>query len=97
MNLILQPYAIEDFNESVEYYLTISDGLKERFIKELDIAFEKIKKNPKLYPLFTDLVRKKLLSTFPYIIYYIYENNTISIIAIFHTSRNPQKLKSRIR
>ena len=96
MKIILHPLAEEDLDESVKYYENIDKNLKNKFLKELDSTFNQIKDNPKLYPLVTKYSRKKVMQKFPYIVYYTIYNNNINVLAIFHTSRNPDILKKRL-
>ncbi len=96
MKIILHPLSEQDLDESIKHYEEIDKNLKEKFIKELDFTFNQIKLNPKLYPLVTTYSHKKVMQKFPYIVYYTIYDNTINILAIFHTSRNPYTLKKRL-
>ncbi len=96
MKIILHPLAEEDLDESIRYYVNIDKNLKNKFLKELDYTFNQIKDNPNLYPLVTKHSHKKVMQKFPYIIYYTTYDNNINILAIFHTSRNPNILNKRL-
>jgi len=96
MLIKLHPKAEEDLQEALEYYSTIDETLKNKFINNLDKTFNKILNSPNLYPYETKTSQKILMDKFPYIIIYEQYENIIMILAIFHTSRNPLSLQDRI-
>lgn len=95
MNIKLHPKAEDDLKEALDYYVSINEALKRKFIDDLDVTFSKIGQFPKLYSHETPTTQKVLLYKFPYIIIYEHYQNDIMIIAIFHTKRNPNILKIR--
>ena len=95
MEVKLHPKAEEDLYEALEHYAKIDINLKEKFIYCLDLTFDKILKFPNLYQYETQTTQKVLMNKFPYIVIYEQYQDIIMILAIFHTSRNPIKLKDR--
>ena len=95
MTIELLPEAENDLNDALEYYSNIEIKLKDKFINDLDITFDKILKFPDLYPFETKTSQKVLMQKFPYIILYEQYKNIIMILAIFHTSRDDNILKNR--
>lgn len=95
MNIKLHPKAEDDLKEALDYYVSIDEALKTKFIDDLDVTFSKIGQFPKLYPYETSTTQKVLLHKYPYIVIYEHYQNDIMIIAIFHTKRNPNILKMR--
>jgi len=55
----------------------------------------KIGKNPTAYPVVHNHVRKSVLKRFPFVVYFRIKEVIIQVIAIFHTSRNPEIWKDR--
>ena len=96
MIIKLIPEAEIDLKNSLKYYKNISKGISDKFLKDLDITFEKIKNNPELYPFETKYSQKVLMGDFPYIIFFTIYKTSIIILAIFHTSRNPNILEERL-
>jgi len=96
MKIKLHPKAEEDLYEALKYYSQIDVKIKEKFIYHLDSTFEKIIKFPNLYQHETKTIQKVLMDKFPYIVMYEQYQDIIMILAIFHTSRNPNNLKNRI-
>ena len=95
MELKLHPHAEDDLKEALKYYNEIDKNLSSKFINTLDFTFDKILQNQKLYPYETTTTQRVLMGKFPYIIIYEHYQNIIMILAIFHTSRDPNKLEKR--
>jgi len=91
----LSDEAEADFDKSYDYYASKSKNIANNFYKQIDINLEKISENPFLYPLSQKDVRRYVMKKFPFVIYYQIKELTISVIAIFHTSRNPEIWKDR--
>ncbi|WP_010419538.1 type II toxin-antitoxin system RelE/ParE family toxin [Anaerophaga thermohalophila] len=79
-----------DFDKSYEYYFEESPKVANAFFKRINISLEDIKQNPFTFPIAHKEVRKYLVRKFPFVIYYQIDNSTIKVVAIFHTSRNPE-------
>ena len=85
-----------DFDASYEYYSSNSLKAANRFYETINNYLEFISKNPSAFPDVFNGVRKYVVHKFPFVIYYQISQNIIKVIAIFHTSRKPEILKSRI-
>ncbi len=84
--------AENELYDSCDWYEQRKKGLARRFLKELDIHFRLITKNPALYQKQgDDNLRFSPLKKFPFVIVYWYDENliTIFVVSIFHTSREP--------
>jgi toxin ParE1/3/4 len=79
-----------DFDKSYEYYFEESPKVADAFFKRINISLEDIKQNPFTFPIAYKEVRKYLVRKFPFVIYYQIDNSAIKVVAIFHTSRNPE-------
>lgn len=98
-----KPFSIElsneaevDFDKSYEFYFEDSPKVADTFFKQINLGFENIKQTPKSFPFTHKDVRKYVVKKFPFVIYYRIVDKTIQIIAIFHTSRNPEIWNERI-
>lgn len=94
-NLFISDEAEIDFDSSYLYYSDDSFTLADSFYKQIDESLETIRKYPLSFQKIHKNIRKFTVKHFPFIIYYQIEKNTIQIIAIFHTSRNPRIWKER--
>ena len=98
-----KPFSIElsdeaevDFDKSYEFYYEDSSKVADTFFKRINLGFENIKQNPNTFPIAYKDVRKFVVKKFPFVIYYRIINTVIQVIAIFHTSRNPEIWNERI-
>jgi len=95
--IIILPFAEEDIRDSVIYYSEKETGLEKRYLVILNQAFQLISSNPFSFPIIWKSIRKFVVRDFPFSVYYIFENETIFILAVFHNKRNPKDWKSRTR
>ena len=82
--------AETDFEESYKYYFEVSPEVADAFFKIINLSLEDIKRNPLIFPVAHEIIRKYVVKKFPFVIYYQIDNSKIKVIAIFHTSRNPE-------
>lgn len=95
MTLKLHPLAENDFKIALNYYFEISPKLEKKFLFHVDKQFNNILNSPNLYQYETKTSQKVIIKKFPYIIVYEQYEDTIMILAIFHTKQNPKKLTQR--
>ena len=67
--------------------------LGDEFLKELEIAYQKIANNPEHYSFIDDrkILRDFLIHRFPYLIVYRIDVDVIEIIAVHHSKKHPAK------
>ena len=94
-NVVFHPKAEEEFREAVWWYGNQQEGLDFEFVRCIDDAIQKIKRNPVLYPVEFDHYRKKVVRRFPFQIIYEASEKHIYILAVFHSRRNPDQFRSR--
>jgi len=72
-------------------------SLGKRFIQEVRNKVLLIRKNPKISSVRYDAVQTAVLDVFPFMIHYTVDNQkkTVIIVAVFHTSIDPNKWKKR--
>ena len=92
----LHPKAEEGLENALNYYYEIDEKIEAKFLKYLDSTFDKILKFTNLYPYENKVAQKVLVENFPYIVLYEQNEETIMVLAIFHTKRNPQTLTDRV-
>lgn len=79
-----------DLDKSYEYYKEENQKLADIFFNQIKLSLEKIKQNPHSFPIEYKDVRKFVVKKFPFVIYFQSHESIVKIIAIFHTSRNPE-------
>ncbi len=99
----IKPYSIEisdeaelDFDKSYNYYYEENPKVADSFFRSINLAFKNIKKTPKSFPLTHKDIRKYIVKKFPFVVYFRIVDSLIQVIAIFHTSRNPEIWNKRI-
>jgi plasmid stabilization system protein ParE len=93
--IVISEEATLDVAEALEWYKKRSSKLSERLKTEINLGFEYIRKTPFYFQLKFKDVRVYYCNSFPYGIHFIIENETIKVIAVFHTSRDPQNWQKR--
>jgi plasmid stabilization system protein ParE len=95
LTLKLHPLAENDLKTALNYYFEISPTLENKFLLHIDKQFNNILNSPNLYQYETETSQKVIIKKFPYIIVYEQYEDTIMILAIFHTKQNSNKLTQR--
>ena len=91
----IQPEASLEANEAFNWYEDQQPGLGAEFYRELIRCFEFIIENPLLSRITYRGLRKRKLDRFPYLIIHKVTDDEISVVSIFHGSRNPIIWKKR--
>jgi len=94
--IFIRPEAEIDLDEAYFWYESQKAGLGKAFAVEVDTCIASIKRNPFAHPLKYKVVHKALVHRFPYGVFYLIEQQTIVVIAIFHAKRNPRVWQDRI-
>jgi plasmid stabilization system protein ParE len=84
-----------DYTDAIHYYLGVDPRLAEGFMSEIEHGINAIRRNPLTWQIIEDDVRRYLVHRFPFGIYYTYENDSITIWAVMHLSREPNSWKHR--
>lgn len=87
--------AENDIRDAFLWYTSHSEELGMRFRQHISIALEHIQKNPLKVQVRYHHMRVSFLKKFPYGIHFNINGNTILVVAVFHTSANPQKWVKR--
>jgi plasmid stabilization system protein ParE len=84
-------------DESVVYYERQQPGLGSRFRIALETAIDAISATPQAFPVVhRRTVRRALVDRFPFIVVYQIETDSIVVVSVFHTSRDPLIWQGRI-
>lgn len=86
-----------EFDDAIAYYENESEGLGKRFKDEIRSSIDMIVQFPELYPIFINDIRKCVTYTFPYTIFYTYEDGTVYVYAIANHYRNPSIYAKRFQ
>jgi toxin ParE1/3/4 len=87
--LLISPEAINDLDQAIAYYDSLSEGLGSMFADIIDRYFTRIQHLPSSSAIVYDQVRVKAVDTFPFAIHYTLTNAQIIILRIFNTHQKP--------
>jgi plasmid stabilization system protein ParE len=96
---VILPHAKKDIREAAIWYNKKREGLGKRFTAEVREIVRVIRQNPAAFSIRYDDVRIAVLHIFPYMIHFIVDKATKTVIvsAVFHTSRDPELWEKRQR
>lgn len=93
---IIRPEAEEDLAEARRWYEGRREGLGDEFLEQVDAAFERVRRMPLVPALKYRDARRVLLKRFPYAVFYAVDDEQITVIAVYHTSRDPRGWQSHV-
>jgi len=94
--LVLAPEAEQDVAEAYAWYEGRRPGLGEEFLSCVDASIEAICRTPRMHAVVHENYRRGLVRRFPYAVFYETGQGTVTVYAVFHTSRDPQKWRQRL-
>lgn len=92
LKVIVEPGAKEDIIRIKKWYNTQRPGLGNEFTSELDGSINLINKNPLHFQVRFKELRVIILNKFPYLVYYLYENDIIHIIAVLAAKQDQEEI-----
>ncbi len=87
-------------NDLLEVFAQLEDrgeGAGMRFLHKLDFTLGNLRAHPELAPVFEEPVRRLVIGSTGYGLFYSVESRGIIVHALIHLSRNPQVIRDRIR
>jgi plasmid stabilization system protein ParE len=94
---IVRPLAEADLENAAQWYDEERPGLAQRFLKDVDRSFVRLRERPLQFPMVAGDVRRALLHTFPYAIYFRVSDEMVVVLALLHLRRNPKIWRGRVR
>lgn len=95
--LIIEPEAEAEIVEIADWYNQRNTAARIAFLRAVNRALEFIREHPKQYQIVYREVRRTLLDGFPYNLFYKASDDQILIVACFHSSRDPNAWRDRVR
>ena len=94
---IVRPLAEADLEDAARLYEEERVGLVERFFSDVERTFARIREQPLQFPAVSGEVRRALLHTFPYAVYFQVSDQAAVVLAVLHLRRNPKIWRGRAR
>jgi plasmid stabilization system protein ParE len=88
-SLSLDGAAERELNEAVDFYDTESRALADAFIAEVEHALAQVRAFPEAAEPLRGGVRRRLLHTFPYALFYSLYAQEVRVLAVAHQRRRP--------
>ena len=84
--------ALNDIQETFEWYELQLKGLGLRYKTQTKKQINSLKKEPCIFSIKYNEIRCRKIEKFPFLIHYLINENTktVTVFAVFHTSRNPE-------
>lgn len=89
-NVFIETRAREELEAATIWYEENLSGLGIRFTDAFSDIIDYLEKNAHSHPKIEGEYRQLIMKKFPYFVIYKIENDAVKIIAVFHTSRNPE-------
>ena len=94
--VIFTPSARAELIDAQDWYENEAPGLGRRFRAAVDIVIERMSSNPRQFPVVYKSIRRALLRHFPYALMFVLEaDETLTVLACFHGSRDPAHWQKR--
>lgn len=95
MKLHWHEEARAEADSAAAFYRDKQSGLAQRFLDNLDIALQRIRRHPLVYRRVEGEIRKCRVPNFPYGVIYRIRPNDIEIIAVMQLRRSPGYWRER--
>jgi plasmid stabilization system protein ParE len=83
--------------EAQDWYESEVPGLGRSFRAAVDAVVQRISANPRQFPVVYKRIRRALLRRFPYALMFVIEaDESLTVIACFHGSRDPARWQERM-
>lgn len=94
--LVVNPLAEADLAEAREWYEAQRPGLGDELLENVEEVFDRLRRFPALYARMFQDVRVALIRRFPYAVAYRLVNDQITVVAVYHTRRDPRSWQGRV-
>lgn len=94
--VLLTDVASEDAMAAYDWYEEQLAGLGDDFYEHLLVAFDQLSSQPNSGRHIELGIRKILVATFPYAIYYSVKGNTVRVLRLMYQGRHPDSWKKLV-
>ena len=94
-NVVIRLEAESDIKDAYEWYEAQRKGLGEGFLLCIEEALSRVSRNPEIYSVVYKEVRRVLIHRFPFGVFFIENEERVSVLTVLHARRNPKTWKGR--
>ena len=87
-------------NDLLEIFSNLEEheqGLGERLVERLDFTLAHLRQHPEMAPIFELPVRRLVIGSTGFGLFYSVESRGIIVHALVHLARNPETIRARVR
>ena len=95
MQIRFQLEAEAELAEARLWYALQREGLDDELMQRVDEALQRIIDSPYAYQVVYRQLRRAVLHQFPFAIFYRPFDDEIQVFAVYHSSRDPKRLRLR--
>jgi plasmid stabilization system protein ParE len=88
--VIFKPLAQLEATEAFDWYAQSHINMGDAFSTEVERTSGFLSRNPYLYPKIEEEVRRANLDRFPYSLFYVIDDEVVSVLSCFHQHRDPK-------
>ena len=96
MQIRFQPEAEAELAAARLWYSLHREGLDDALTQRVDETLQRIARAPYAYPVVYRHLRRAVLRKFPFAIFYEPIAHEVVVFAVYHSSRDLEKLESRL-
>ena len=90
VRLSLRLSAELDVDAAYAWYESRRQGLGAVFLRSLDACFDRLRREPEIYAVQYDRVRRVRVRRFPYWVYYVIRDHRVDVLSVYHERRRPR-------
>ena len=94
-HVVFRRAAKRELRDAALWYNGRAPGLGAEFIESVRESVELIRKHPEIFPRIYRHIRRAVVKKFPFSLLYFIVDDHITVISVFHTSRDPEAWKRR--
>ena len=95
--IVFRQQARRELDEAGDWYEQERIGLGLEFFAEIERLLHRVTSNPEHFSILYRGTRKAVARRFPYCVYFRERNQHVVVVAVFHSARNPEAWKSRVK
>ena len=85
--------ALRDITGARDWYDDQVSSLGQEFGVQLDLVFQRLAEQPLMFGMIHRHVRRALTRRFPYAIYFVIDDDRVTILRVLHQARKPSAWK----
>jgi toxin ParE1/3/4 len=97
LHILFRREARDEFDRAADWYEQRRTGRGAKFTAAVRKVLKRAAEQPDFYAKVHGEVHEALVSGYPYCVYYLVDGEAVVVIAVFHSARDPDVWRSRVR